>query len=84
MKTLTEARPQIDSDDDLGHNRSIRCDKARCPAQASVRATKSDLRLYFCVHHGKMYAPTMIGEGWIVTDKTNLINEKPSPSANKE
>lgn len=65
---------------DLGVTTRHRCD--RCGAQAFALASRSDMRLTLCGHHSRMYAPALIGKGWIIDDRTHLINEKPSVSAN--
>lgn len=65
---------------DLGVNTVFRCDS--CQAQAFSAATKDELMLFFCGHHFKRHADALDTLGWTVYDKTHLINQKPSVSAN--
>ena len=59
-----------------------RCD--RCGAQAFVRALFAVGELTFCGHHGRAFLPALERQALYVCDGTELINAKPSPSANHE
>ncbi|MDP9182442.1 MAG: hypothetical protein M3P04_06660 [Actinomycetota bacterium] len=59
-----------------------RCD--RCGAQAFVRAVFVSGELTFCGHHGREFQSTLEREAILVEDATDLINAKPSPSANND
>ncbi len=70
----------------LTHERSIpltlddRCD--RCGAQAFLRAVFVAGELTFCGHHGRELMASLRREALAVEDGTELINSRPSPSAN--
>ena len=71
-----------------------RCD--RCGYQAFFVALrvrpKADARfpdekhqeMLFCKHHGEKHTPVLATEGWTVLDFTDMLNEKPSVSANAD
>lgn len=59
-----------------------RCD--RCGAQAFVRALFVSGELTFCGHHGREIRDLLDRDALLVEDGTDLINAKPSPSANAE
>jgi hypothetical protein len=59
-----------------------RCD--RCGAQAFVRAIFVSGDLMFCGHHGRELRPLLDKDALLVEDGTDLINTRPSPSANAE
>ena len=59
-----------------------RCD--RCGAQAFFRAIFASGELTFCGHHGRELMVPLQREAILVEDGTDLINSKPSPSANSE
>ena len=59
-----------------------RCDC--CGAQAFVRALFASGELTFCGHHGRELAPALEREALCVQDATDLINARPSPSANSD
>jgi hypothetical protein len=59
-----------------------RCD--RCGAQAFVRALFSTGELTFCGHHGRVFLPGLERTALYVCDGTELINSRPSPSANSD
>ncbi len=61
---------------------SDRCD--RCGAQAFFRAVFVSGELTFCGHHGRELLLTLQREALLVEDGTDLINAKPSPSANSD
>ncbi len=57
-----------------------RCDT--CGAQAFIRATFVTGELTFCGHHGRLVSIQLKQQAILVEDGTDLINPKPSPSAN--
>ena len=59
-----------------------RCD--RCGSQAFFRAIFANGELTFCCHHGRELMVPLQREAILVEDGTDLINSKPSPSANSE
>jgi len=59
-----------------------RCDC--CGAQAFVRALFVSGELTFCGHHGRELRATLDRDALLVEDATDLINPKPSPSANSD
>lgn len=61
---------------------SDRCD--RCGAQAFFRAIFVSGELTFCGHHGRELLVPLQRHALLVEDGTDLINHKPSPSANSD
>lgn len=61
---------------------SDRCDS--CGAQAFFRAVFIAGELTFCGHHGRELLVPLQREALLVEDGTDLINVKPSPSANSD
>ena len=61
---------------------SDRCD--RCGAQAFYRAFFVTGELTFCGHHGRELLVPLQREALLVEDGTDLINHRPSPSANSD
>ncbi len=59
-----------------------RCD--RCGAQAFMRALFVNGDLMFCGHHGRELREQLDRDALLVEDATDLINAKPSPSANSD
>jgi hypothetical protein len=59
-----------------------RCD--RCGAQAFYRAVFVAGQLTFCGHHGRELLVPLQRQAILVEDGTDLINHRPSPSANHE
>lgn len=59
-----------------------RCDS--CGAQAFVRAVFVTGELTFCGHHGRALRAQLDRDALLVEDATELINAKPSPSANSD
>lgn len=59
-----------------------RCD--RCGAQAFYRALFVSGDLTFCGHHGRELLLPLQRDALLVEDGTDLINPKPSPSANAD
>lgn len=59
-----------------------RCD--RCGSEAFIIAFKNDMELLFCGHHGKENIIALKNNGWNIQDYTDMINKKPSISANAE
>jgi hypothetical protein len=59
-----------------------RCD--RCGAQAFFRAVFVSGELTFCGHHGRELLVPLQRDAIMIEDGTDLINHKPSPSANCE
>jgi hypothetical protein len=59
-----------------------RCD--RCGSQAFYRAIFVAGELTFCGHHGRELLVPLQREALLVEDGTDLINVKPSPSANSD
>lgn len=67
-----------------------RCDVGKCGAQALVRWTNDNPKspaygrdVDACGHHSKKYGPTLLSQGFGITqDISDTINTKPSPSAN--
>ncbi|HUR15469.1 MAG TPA: hypothetical protein VM097_13390 [Mycobacteriales bacterium] len=59
-----------------------RCD--RCGAQAFFRAVFVSGELTFCGHHGRELHAVLARHALVVEDATELINAKPSPSANND
>lgn len=59
-----------------------RCDC--CGAQAFVRAIFVHGDLTFCGHHGRELRAHLVKDAILVEDATDLINPKPSPSANSD
>jgi hypothetical protein len=59
-----------------------RCDT--CGAQAFVRAVFVSGELTFCGHHGRELLVPLRRVALLVEDGTELINAKPSPSANSD
>lgn len=66
--------------DELGVSTLFRCDA--CQAQAFAAATSEHGMLLFCGHHMKRHAAKLESDGWDIHDKTRLINDEPSVSAN--
>lgn len=62
--------------DGLGLNRNLRCDN--CNAQAFISASKEDMLLLFCMHHGRKHEPALAGQGWTLEDESAKINSKPT------
>lgn len=65
---------------DLGISTVFRCDA--CSAQAFCAATSEYGMLLFCGHHLKRHRDALEAGEWEIHDKTHLINEQPSVSAN--
>ena len=61
---------------------SDRCD--RCGAQAFYRAVFVAGELTFCGHHGRQLLVPLQRDALLVEDGTELINHRPSPSANSD
>ena len=61
---------------------SDRCDS--CGAQAFFRAIFVAGELTFCGHHGRELLLPLQRDALLVEDGTELINHKPSPSANSD
>lgn len=61
---------------------SDRCD--RCGAQAFFRAVFLSGELTFCGHHGRELLVPLQRDALLVEDGTDLINTKPSQSANSD
>jgi hypothetical protein len=59
-----------------------RCDT--CGAQAFVRAVFVSGELTFCGHHGRALLVSLQSAALLVEDGTELINVRPSPSANSD
>ncbi|MCW2501161.1 MAG: hypothetical protein JWN87_2837 [Frankiales bacterium] len=59
-----------------------RCD--RCGAQAFIRAVFLAGELTFCGHHGRELLGSLRRQAVLIEDGTELINAKPSPSANSD
>ena len=59
-----------------------RCDS--CGAQAFYRAVFVSGELTFCGHHGRQLLLPLQRAALLVEDGTDLINHKPSPSANSD
>lgn len=59
-----------------------RCDS--CGAQAFVRAVFLSGELTFCGHHGRELLVPLQRAALLVEDGTELINSRPSPSANSD
>lgn len=59
-----------------------RCDS--CGAQAFVRAVFVSGELTFCGHHGRQHQAALERTALLFEDATELINAKPSPSANSD
>ncbi|HUR51406.1 MAG TPA: hypothetical protein VMZ11_04710 [Mycobacteriales bacterium] len=74
MDTITRERPPLTIAD--------RCD--RCGAQAFIRAVFVQGELTFCGHHGRELQPALDLSALVVEDATELINARPSPSANSD
>ena len=56
---------------------------SNCGAQGYRRAVNAKGHdLVFCKHHGDKLEPTLIADGFSLTDESGKINAKPSPSAN--
>lgn len=64
----------------LGLSTVFRCD--RCGAQAYTAVAKDDLMLLFCRHHTNKHRGRLVETGWTIDDRTHLLNENPSVSAN--
>lgn len=65
-----------------------RCDRCgvdsfgRGISQAFVRAVlPSGATLDLCGHHGRLFTPALAAQGATIMDRTDRINEKPSPGA---
>ncbi|MCU1595089.1 MAG: hypothetical protein JWO12_2481 [Frankiales bacterium] len=74
-RTLTEERT-------ASFTLSDRCDC--CGAQAFVRAVFVSGELTFCGHHGRQFQLPLERDALLVEDGTDLINPKPSISANQD
>lgn len=72
--------PMIPDLELLGTNTLFRCD--RCGAQAFTAAIKGELMLLWCRHHTNKNRETLESDGWEIDDRTHLLNENPSVSAN--
>ncbi|MGZ6792872.1 MAG: DUF7455 domain-containing protein [Mycobacteriales bacterium] len=59
-----------------------RCDS--CGAQAFYRAVFLSGDLTFCGHHGRALLAPLQRAALLVEDGTELINSRPSPSANSD
>lgn len=59
-----------------------RCDC--CGAQAFVRAVFVSGELTFCGHHGRALQAALERDAILFEDATEMINPKPSPSANSD
>lgn len=70
----------MDRISDLGISALFRCDG--CGAQAFAAATRDNSLLLFCGHHSKKHLAALERDGWDLHDRTHLINETPSISAN--
>jgi hypothetical protein len=74
MRTTTLERAPLSTAD--------RCD--RCGAQAFIRAVFVGGELVFCGHHGRELGAALHEQALRVDDATELINARPSPSANSD
>jgi hypothetical protein len=72
--TTTMLTPTLTLDD--------RCDL--CGAQAFIRAVFIAGDLTFCGHHGRKLLLPLQRDALLVEDVTQLINARPSPSANSD
>ncbi len=61
---------------------SDRCDC--CGAQAFYRAIFISGELTFCGHHGRQMLVPLQRDAILVEDATEMINHRPSPSANSD
>ncbi len=61
---------------------SDRCDV--CGSQAFFRAVFVAGELTFCGHHGRQLLVPLQRDALLVEDGTELINHRPSPSANSD
>jgi hypothetical protein len=59
-----------------------RCDC--CGAQAFYRAVFISGELMFCGHHGRELLAPLQRDAILLEDGTDLINHRPSPSANSD
>lgn len=64
----------------LGLSTLFRCDG--CGVQAFAAATKGDLIIFLCRKQFLVHSPALQEQGWAIEDRTHLLNEKPSVSAN--
>lgn len=65
-------------------DKSVRCDQ--CFAEAWVSVTHANYgQLDFCAHDYNKNSLMLHAQGWVITnDERNLINVKPSVSANAD
>lgn len=88
LDTIENVEESLDVDIEFRElNRYVdRCDKGRCSAQAFILAVHnvSKAELTFCGHHGKQMIPSLIAQGFMISDETHKINEKPSISASND
>lgn len=56
-------------------SRAERCDHSACGARALTLVNKDDYELIFCMHHGRMLEPTLVGQGWQVHFQPELLEE---------
>lgn len=82
LATQTDSPPEVKDYPDLGTSTFVRCDK--CNVQAFMAASKGELELFFCGHHGREYEVTLAAGGWDIFDRTHKINEKPTPSTSPD
>ncbi len=68
-------------------DKSVRCDGCGAEAWVSVKKTVEDVKkqLDFCAHHYNANSIILHAEGWAISaDERELINTKPSVSANAD
>lgn len=64
-------------------DKSVRCD--HCGAEAWVSVKSGESQLDFCAHSYQEHSLILHAQGWVISnDERELINKKPSISANAE
>ena len=66
-------------------DKTIRCDQCYSEAWVSVKNVETKQELDFCAHHYGDNSILLHAQGWAISnDERELINKKPSISANAE
>lgn len=71
MTTATEVAPTT-----WKPNSVDRCDRCNGDSRAYSTARKDKLQLFLCGHHTKEYKDQLIAAGWIILDRTDVLDEE--------
>ena len=66
-------------------DKTVRCDQCNSEAWVSVKQVETKKQLDFCAHDYNKNSIMLHAQGWAISnDERELINKKPSISANAE